>query len=84
MMEDGQKWYPIDVHVYKDHIQDAVDASICLDFMSCLTPVSGPVIGKMVKTLLNIHNKITQICDRVDCIMLMHFPTVMWHEASIT
>ena len=54
MMEDSQKWYPIDNHI---HIQDAVDAGIFLDFTSHLTPVSGPVIGKMVKNLLKIHNK---------------------------
>ena len=58
MMEDSQKWYPIDDHVYKGHIQNAVDASISLDFTSHLTPVSELVIGKMVKNLLKIHNKI--------------------------
>ena len=58
MMEDSQKWYPIDNHVYKGHVQDAVDAGISLDFTSHLTLVSGPVIGKMVKNQLKIHNKI--------------------------
>ena len=58
MMEESQKWYPIDDYVYKGHIQDAVDAAISLDFTSHLTPVSGPVIGKMVTNLLKIHNKI--------------------------
>ena len=58
MVEDSQKWYPIDDHVYKGHIQDAVDAGISLDFTSCLTPVSCPVIGKMVENLLKIHNNI--------------------------
>ena len=58
MMEDNQKWYPIDDHAYKGHIQDAVDAGISLDFTLHLTPVSGPVIGKMVKNLLKIQNKI--------------------------
>ena len=58
MMEDSQNWYPIDDHVYKGHIQDAVDAGISLDFTLCLIPVSGPVIGKMVKNLLKIHNNI--------------------------
>ena len=57
-MQDSQKWYPIDDHVYKGHVQDAIDAGNSLDFMSRLTPVSGPVIGKMVKNLLKIHNKI--------------------------
>ena len=58
-MEDSQKWYPIDDHVYKGHIQDAVDAGISLDFTLHLALVSGPMmIGKMVQNLLKIHNKI--------------------------
>ena len=57
-MQDSQKWYPIDDHVYKGHVQDAIDAGISLDFTLHFTPVSGPVIGKMVKNLLKIHNKI--------------------------
>ena len=57
-MQDSQKWYRIDDHVYKGHVQDAIDAGISLDFMSHLTPVSGLVIGKMVKNLRKIHNKI--------------------------
>ena len=35
MMQDSQKWYPIDDHVYKGHVQNAIDAGISLDFMSC-------------------------------------------------
>ena len=57
MMKDSQKRYPTDDNVYKVHVQDAVDAGISLDFMSHLTLVSGPVIGKMVKNLLKIQNK---------------------------
>ena len=57
-MQDSQKWYPIDDHVYKGHVQDAIDVGISLDFTLCLTLVSGPLIGKMVKNLLKIHNKI--------------------------
>ena len=57
-VEDSQKWYPIDDHVNKGHVQDTVDEGISLVFTLQLTPVSGPVIAKMVKNLLKIHNKI--------------------------
>ena len=58
LVEDSQKWYPIDDHVYKGHVQDAVDDGVSLVFTSLLAPVSGPVIAKIIKNLLKIHHKI--------------------------
>ena len=83
-MYDSQKWYPIDDHVYTGHVQDAIDAGISLNFTLHLAPVSGPVIGKMAINLLKIHNKIDSNTQQSGCIMLIHLPTLMQRETSIT
>ena len=57
-IEDSSKWYPIDDNVYKGHVKDAIEEGLSLDYTSCLTPVSGNVISKMVRNLLKVRNKI--------------------------
>ena len=57
-IEDSSKWYPIDDNVYNGHVKDAIEEGLSLDYTSQLTPVSGNVVSKMVRNLLQVRNKI--------------------------